>query len=296
MSSRILLRILTIWKILWRCVLFFLTWGILLVPFVVPFGSILDKWKKLPPVGARLCGDGLSLVTILTATWLMTRFLDQRRFRTIGLGFNHILKYFITGSAIGLLWLGGSLGIALVFGWGSILQPIGFMWSVFLGAAISMFFNVIAQELLLCGFIFQTIRRESNVLAALIVSSILFAGYHAGAYHGEWLPAVNVFAAGFLFCLAYYITGSLWFPIFIHYTWDVLIGPLLGLSESGISDLGARWKMFVVDGPTLFIGGKFGLEGGLIVTATVIVIIVLMFKMKSLNTKEFQAESQPVNN
>jgi hypothetical protein len=141
-----------------------------------------------------------------------------------------------------------------------------------------MFLNVIAQELLLCGFIFQTIRYRSNTVTAILVSSILFAGYHAGAFQGDWLPAVNVFAAGFLFCLAYITTRSLWLPIFMHFTWDVLVGPLLGLTESGRSDLGNGWKMIIVKGPQLFIGGKFGLEGGLIVTLTVFSIIILMYQ------------------
>ena len=140
-----------------------------------------------------------------------------------------------------------------------------------------MFFNVIAQELLLCGFVFQTIRRNSNAIIAILVSAILFAGYHDGAFKDEWLPMVNVFAAGLLFCLAYIITGSLWLPIFIHFTWDVLLGPVLGLTESGRSDLGAGWKMFVVNGPPLFTGGKFGLEGGLVVTLTAFIIISLMY-------------------
>ena len=267
----------TIWKILWRSGLFFLVWGILLVPFIVPFASGLVKWKQTSPIEVRLYSDSISFLTILLATWLMTRFLDRRPFRTVGLAFNHILKYFLIGSAIGSIWLGGSVGIAWVFGWASPIQPIGFTWSVLMGAAISMFFNVITQELLLCGFIFQTIRHHSNAVIAILVSSLLFAGYHAGAFKGEWLPVVNVFAAGLLFCLAYIITESLWFPIFIHFTWDVLLGPVLGLTESGINDLGTDWKVFVVNGPPLFTGGKFGLEGGLVVTLTVFIIIILMY-------------------
>jgi|ERR1035437_1888955 len=266
----------TIWKILWRSGLFFLVWGILLVPFIVPFNSEIVKWRQNSPLEVRLYSDSISLLTILIATWLMTRFLDRRLFLTIGLAFDHILKYFLTGSAIGSIWLGCSVGIAWIFGWVTPIQPIGFSWAVLAGTTISMFLNVIAQELLLCGFIFQTIRYRSNTLTAIVVSSILFASYHAGTFKGDWLPAVNVFAAGFLFCLAFITTRSLWFPIFIHFTWDVLVGPLLGLSESGRSDLGAGWKMFVVNGPPIFTGGKFGLEGGLIVTLTVFVIIILM--------------------
>jgi uncharacterized protein len=277
MKTRIISIFSTIWKILWRTILFFLAWGVLLVPFIVPLNSTLARWKKTSPIGIRIYNDGFSLLTILLASWILTRFLDRRPFGTIGLSFDNIVKYFLSGTGIGILWLGGSLGIAWIFGWVSAIQPTGFDWMVFAGTAISMIFNVIAQELLLCGFILQTIRRESNTLTAIIVSSILFSGYHFGAYNGEWLAGINVFGAGLLFCLAYIKTGSLWFPIFIHYTWDVVVGPLLGLTESGRADLAAGWKMVIVNGPILFTGGKFGLEGGLIVTITAGIVIVFIY-------------------
>jgi uncharacterized protein len=150
-----------------------------------------------------------------------------------------------------------------------------------------MLFNVFTQELILCGFIFQTIRSKSNVITAMIVSSILFSSLHAGAFKGEWLPVVNVFAAGLLFCLAYIITGNLWFPVSIHFSWDVLLGPVFGLTESGIRDLGGGWKMFIVKGPQLFTGGAFGLEGGFIVTLTVFIALILMylFQRKNIHTE-----------
>ena len=102
----------TIWKILWRSLLFFLVWGVLLVPIVVPINSELTKWKQTSPMGNRLYNDGFTLLTILLATWLMTRFLDRRPFNTVGLAFDHIIKYFLTGLSVGIIWLAGSIGIA----------------------------------------------------------------------------------------------------------------------------------------------------------------------------------------
>ncbi|MGD1007901.1 MAG: type II CAAX endopeptidase family protein [Ignavibacteriaceae bacterium] len=264
------------WKILWRTILFFLTWGLLLAIFFVPFGSELTKWYQAYPIEARLYGDITSAITIMAATWVMTRFIDRRPFLTIGLAFNYVFRDFLIGAAIGCTWLGASVGIIWAFGWASPISPSGFSRSVLTGSAIAMFFNVLAQELLLCGFIFQTIRSRSNVIIAMLVSAALFAGYHAGAFKGEWLPAINVFTAGLLFCLAYILTGNLWFPIAIHFLWDVLLGPVLGLTESGKNDLGGGWKMFTLHGPPLFTGGGFGLEGGLVVTLTTVIILIII--------------------
>jgi membrane protease YdiL (CAAX protease family) len=278
--SNISLGLLAAWRILWRSGLFLIIWGFLIGPFIIPFSSELAKWEHTSPMEAQSYFDIVCVTTILAATWFMTGFIDHRPFLTIGLAFDHIVRDFLVGLAIGSIWLGVSVGTAWLLGWASPKAPIGFTWPVLAGAAIAMLFNVLTQELLLCGFIFQTIRRQSDVATAMIVSAILFASLHAGACNGVWLPAINVFAAGLLFCLAYIITGNLWLPISIHFAWDVLLGPVLGLTESGISNLGGGWKMFVVNGPSVFTGGTFGLEGGFIVTVTVSISIASMYLLQ----------------
>src|SRR3989338_8412707 len=78
----------------------------------------------------------------------------------------------------------------------------------------------------------------------------------------------NVFCAGCLFCMSYRFAGNLWFPIAIHFVWNFLLGSVLGLVVSGQSHLGKGSRILNLDGPALFTGGAFGLEGGLIVTFT----------------------------
>jgi len=265
------------WKIFWRILLFFLVWGLLLSLFIVPFGSKISKWQKTNPFQVQLYSDIIAALTILAATWIMLRFIDHRPLKSIGFSFSHFFRDLSAGLVIGVAWIGVSIGFALLFGFILPVAPVGFSWYVLAGLSISMLFNVVTQELLLCGFILQTVRNQSNTIIAIIVSSFLFASYHAGAFKGEWLPVVNVFAAGVLFCIAYIITNNLWLPIFIHFAWDVLLGPVFGLTESGITNLGGGWKMFQLKGPSLFTGGSFGMEGGLIVTFTVILIISLLY-------------------
>jgi hypothetical protein len=146
--------------------------------------------------------------------------------------------------------------------------PTRLSGTVLLGAALGVILNVLTQQLLLCGYIFQVIQREANAGLAVGLSALLFVGYHAGAFAGGWLPVVNVFLAGVLFCLAYRLTETLWFPVFIHFAWNLLLGPVLGLTVSGSSRLGSGWQVLAVTGPDLWTGGRFGLEGGLVVTLT----------------------------
>jgi hypothetical protein len=137
--------------------------------------------------------------------------------------------------------------------------------------------SVNVGEVLARGYIFQTIQLQSNGIWAIIVTSIIFVLYHAAGLQGNWLPALNVFLAGILFGVAYYRTGNLWLPIAIHFAWNFLLGPILGLSVSG-QDLANNWHLFTLQGPSLFTGGTFGIEGSLIVTAITILGIVTLLR------------------
>jgi len=99
------------------------------------------------------------------------------------------------------------------------------------------------------------------------------------------LPAVNVFAAGVLFAVAYHVTGNLWLPTAIHFMWNYLLGPVLGLVVSGQTHLRAGWQLFTVQGPSLFTGGAFGLEGGIVTTLTTVcgtLVLLLIFRRKTV--------------
>jgi len=280
------------WNIIWRAVTFVILWGFFLAALLVPLGEHLRQWEHEFPLVARLYGDVASAVTLVAATWLMVRFIDRRPFRTIGFSTGHAIKDIVQGLATGTLWLAVSLLVVWILGWASPVSPAGFSWLVLLGAGISMLFNVMAQELLLCGFVFQTIRTRSNAIIAVATCAILFAGLHAGAFRGAWLPPINVCTAGILFCLAYLVTDNLWFPIAIHFSWDVLLGPVLGMTESGNAALGGSWKLFTLHGPSFPAGGEFGLEGGFVVTMSTLGCIALLGAANRAKVRAICAEAR----
>lgn len=245
-----------------------LIWALLLAAFIVPLGPTLADWEKSSPLRARLFFDIVGVATTLAATWLAVRFVDRRTILSIGLGPTNFWRGAVAGAIVGTLWLALSVVSAWAAGWVAAQALTQLSGLVLLGAAASVMLNVLAQQLLLCGYIFQVIRRETNIGLAVGLSALLFVGYHAGAFTDGWLSVVNVFLAGVLFCLARVVTGSLWFPVFIHFAWNFLLGPVLGLTVSGSSRLASGWQVLTVTGPDLWTGGQFGLEGGLLVTLT----------------------------
>lgn len=93
---------------------------------------------------------------------------------------------------------------------------------------------------------------------------------------------MNVFLAGALFCLAYGLTGNLRLPTAIHFSWNCLLGLVLGLPVSGSTALASGGSVLSVEGPARLTGGSFGLEGGWIVTLTTVALVVA-FSLLSRN-------------
>lgn len=56
----------------------------------------------------------------------------------------------------------------------------------------------------------------------------------------------------------------------------MLLGPVLGLTLSGAGSVGLGWTAFEIAGPTMFTGGTFGIEDGLIVTFTTATLTALL--------------------
>ena len=250
-------------------------WGFLAAPLFLLGTGPFKPWLQAHAFCARLFPDTVVFITLLAATGLMLRFIDHRPFRVLGFATALFGRHFALGFATGTLWLIGSLAVAWGAGWISPQLTTGFPLASVAIAAVGLILNVVCQQLLLCGYIFQLIRSYAGFGAALLGSTVLFCAYHAAAFHGAWLPAFNVALAAMVFCLARQIADNLWFPIGIHSAWNYLLGPVLGLTVSG-HDLGSDWQPLQVTGPTLVTGGNFGFEGSLIVTVTTALLVVML--------------------
>lgn len=268
----------TVWTIVWRSILFILLWGLFLSVVIVPFSSGLKAFESEYRIISKIFLDSTSALTVCLAAWIMVRFIDKRSFASLGFARGNALCDVGFGIVIGTLWLAASIGIAWIAGWTtSQMASVSVVWLA--GCGLAVFFNALAQEVLVRSYLYQTIRSRSNPLWAIIITSLLFSAIHISAFKGAWLPAVNVFGAGILLALAYQFSGNLWMPTGIHFAWNYLLGPVLGLTVSGQDPWGVGWRFVLIKGPEICTGGAFGLEGGLIVSATIFVTIGFLLGM-----------------
>lgn len=281
----------TAWAVFWRIIVFLLAWGMLAAPFFVLARTQIEEWSRTNPVFMRLCADGWAVLSLLLATWLMARFVERVHFRVTGVTLTNLPRDFVAGLGIGVAWLALSLAFAWVAGWFAPVDHRAFPWEALPLAALATIANVVAQQLLLCGYLFAMLRARAGLVAAVIVSGILFCAYHAPAFQGHWLPALNVVFTATLFCLAREVSGGIWMPAGIHFAWNFLLGPALGLTVSGTEKLGEGWRAFQVDGPAWATGGEFGIEGS--VTVTVATLLLLFVVISVITRRRAQAGGAP---
>jgi membrane protease YdiL (CAAX protease family) len=270
-----------IWTVIWKITLFLLMWGVLYAPPLLLAVKRFQQAGDIDSPSVRLYFELTGALTILIAAWVMTRFIDKRSFTSLGFTPNRITRDVLLGLGIGLGMMAISVAVLWSAGWAIPQAGVPFSLTVLAVVGVAMLANTVTQEVLVRGYIQQTIQLQFGPVLAVVISAFIFMLLHLGAIKGAPLPAVNLFAAGILLGVAYAVTHNLWLPIALHFGWNFLQGPVLGLTVSGQS-VDSGWRVFRLAGPDLFTGGAFGLEGGLVATATTVLgIMTLLLLLRS---------------
>jgi hypothetical protein len=116
---------------------------------------------------------------------------------------------------------------------------------------------------------------RSGFWQAAWVTSTLFGFIHTGNYGENW---IGIFAAsfiGFVFCVSVRVTGSAWWAIGCHASWDWAETYFYGTADSGIQAQG-HFLSTSPAGNKLWSGGTDGPEGSLLVLAVVLLLLVAL--------------------
>jgi uncharacterized protein len=270
-----------IWTVTWRIIVFFVMWAGLASLFIVPAIKKYTPRGGVAPLPVRLYIEIVCMVTILFTAWVMVRFIDRRPLVSLGFARRNFVRDSLIGLAIGLGMMTSCVALLYVFGWATWDAATAFSVSALTLAILAMIANTVTQEVIVRGYVQQTIQSQFGSLAGVTISALFFLVLHLGAIQNQILPAMSLFAAGILLATAYVVSGNLWLPIALHFGWNVLQGPVLGQTVSGQS-VDAGSQLFHIAGPPFMTGGKFGIEGGLIAIAITVLgtPLVLMIYRK----------------
>jgi membrane protease YdiL (CAAX protease family) len=108
-----------------------------------------------------------------------------------------------------------------------------------------------------------------------VIMSVVFAALHLGNPGETPAGILMVFCAGLLLSYALWRTGSLWWAIGFHTTWDWAQSFLYGVPDSGTLSTGRLFQTHAT-GPALLSGGADGPEGSLLVLPTLLLVALLI--------------------
>ncbi len=213
---------------------------------------------------------------MIGATMLALRFAFKRELSTAGFtkpfwseyGLGLLAGFAVFALAVGIAAAAGTLTIA---GISPDFSPLPWLL-IFVGFLV----QGMSEELLCRGMFMINIARKNSVAAAIFCNALFFAALHLLNNGIAPLALVNLFLFGVFASLYYLWRGNIWGIAAFHSIWNFAQGNVFGILVSG-GEFGTSLLSSNADpAGALINGGSFGLEGGLAVTAVLVLGIAFV--------------------
>jgi len=235
-----------------------------------------------------LVGLGIAEGAALIAILLAWRLVDRRPIRALGLYRDRPFRRWLTGAAVGCLMMGFVIlvGFTLVDGASWSVNSDALRATVALvGGFVGYLIQGPSEEILFRGYMLENIRGRWGVRTAVIVSSVLFALFHAPNPAFGVMPFINLvlFGAATALYKVYLDGNQLWGVFAIHTVWNWLQQVVFGLPNSGIAAV-PQDALFTITPntalPDPFWGGGFGPEGTLAASLVLLALVAASLRQR----------------
>jgi membrane protease YdiL (CAAX protease family) len=217
----------------------------------------------------------ISLASVIAATWIMLRRIDNLPWREVGLDRPAASPLVLVKGAV----LGGlTIGLASLFLLATHMLRIdptapGSWWGEAGHSTIFFLPAAFFEELFIRGYVFAVLRRAAGWKFSLIVTSIVFGLLHAANPNPDAESILAVIVAGFFLGAILLVTRSLYAAGAAHFAWNWVMSGALHIAVSGLPSGDPDYRV-VDSGPDWLTGGRWGPEGGL---AAVVAMFVVLF-------------------
>jgi membrane protease YdiL (CAAX protease family) len=252
--------------------------------------------------------SGLRLSALLISSFLPLYFLlalwvkrfERRPFRTLGYDLPRPAKAYLRGMLVGLLMLSGAVVLLFLTGTAGPESGTGdLQGSQALGGVMLVLVGWVVQgggeELLCRGWLLPVIGARHRLWLGIVVSSLFFGLAHALNPNVTPIALANLALYGLFAALYALREGSIWGISAQHAVWNWAQANLYGFEVSGMGSSGGSLFNLMETGPDELTGGAFGPEGGLAVTAVLVVAITgLWFRPNLARNRPAEQPPGPV--
>ena len=257
-----------------------------------------------------IIAEGVPLAILLFTTWVMSK-IERRPNSVYGFGDSRMLSHFFSGLAWGItglslliltLWKTGLLVFDHRLLFGSDILRYGAIWLfVFLlvGLLEEYFSRGYVQYTLTRGlaglyhWAFKT--RHSTALGfwtSAVILSFLFGFGHRNNPGESPIGLLSSGLVAMVFCFSLWRTGSLWWAIGLHTSWDWGQSFFYGVADSGVM---VQHHLFATHpaGKPILSGGTTGPEGSIFILAilaliTLVIVLTLPLTPYGRASKAFE--------
>lgn len=247
------------WRLLMYVAIFFVLWSISI--FVLSLGM-------RPPTGVFVpsyqgLGELASFLAAFLAAWIMSQF-EEIPVGEYGLPLRSAFgKLFGQGCVFGLCEIALVVGLLAAFGnysFGSLTEHGTAIvnWAVFWG----IFFVIVGlfEEFFFRGYTLYTLTEGVGFWPAAVLLSLGFGAVHLQNSGEGWVGVAGVAFVGLFWSFTVKRTGSLWFAVGMHASFDFGETFLFSVPDSGMIFPG-HLSNATLHGPKWMTGGSAGPEG-----------------------------------
>lgn len=216
----------------------------------------------------------LQLAGTVLVVFIFRKFVDRRPLMSLGLALN---GRYARDLAAGTLWgiaLMSSVFFVIYLAGGVTITGVQFPWRKLATLTVIMLLVGINEELYVRGYLLTNFMESTNKYVALLITSLIFSASHL--FNPNWtvIGLTNIILAGLLLGIYFVHRRNLWFPIGMHFSWNLFQGAVFGSEVSGVSTPSVLQTE--ISGSELLTGGKFGFEASLVATVAIVVSIILI--------------------
>ena len=278
----------------WRVVLFVLMVAILQAAAGLTMRSGLSR--LLERDGERLVQTIVSALAVLSATWIMSR-IDRQPVTAYGLGRVNRWRNLFSGMAAAFLVLSTLMGMLRVsgsytFSAGDIEAAAVWKWAGYW----AVFFVAVGvmEELVTRGYPLFAMAQGMGFWPSAVLLSVLFGLGHLGNRGEEVTGIVNAVIAGLVFAFSLRWTGTLWWAIGAHMSWDWGESFFYGVADSGIITP-HHFLTGTPAGPGWLSGGTVGPEGSVFAAGALLLLgVVVRFTSPHYEDPALERRRAPV--